>query len=351
MPSGRYINVTERNQIADNMNLGYNVDEIYSSIFNNDPNKVSRSHLKRVCSEIHNLDHLQLTKYRRGPAVWDKTGRQRLVMNPQYLLNFVSEQNSIRIPVLTRRYNALYPTTIANPYRPIGIDTAYRTLHRFKYSRHCPEIRNMRASAHDQLQHLKAFAIFPVSRITAFDGMDNGPHKFDNNRCWGPVGLVAHREQYAIGSRFFSILATYGVNGFSNWSIMESTTRSDHVVWFMNTIVSRNKNHDDILMYDNAKVNVTQASLYAIDNVFNGWHKRLPVYSPQYNPIELGFSNIREYVHAHNHAFRAISDPIGLLNEAFTRYSENDHRGRLAAYGNWMIYHNNRARYLRFGAI
>lgn len=119
MPGGRSINVTERNQIMDNMNLlaGHNVEQtIYSSIFNNDANKVSRSHLKRVGTEIQNLDHVQLTKFRRGPADWDKTGRRRLVTDSEYLLNFVTEQNSIRIPVLTRSFNALYPTTNVNPY-------------------------------------------------------------------------------------------------------------------------------------------------------------------------------------------------------------------------------------------
>jgi len=169
---------------------------------NNDANKVSRSHLKRVGTEIQNLDHVQLMKFRRGPADWDKTGRRRLVTDSEYLLNFVTEQNSIRIPVLTRSYKALYPTTNVNPYGPIHKATAYRTLHRFKYSRPTPEIRNMRASIHDQLEHMKAFAIFPVSRITAFDGMDNGPHKFDNKRCWGPQGLAVHQQQHAIGSRF-----------------------------------------------------------------------------------------------------------------------------------------------------
>ena len=62
----------------------------------------------------------------------------------------------------------------------------------------------------------------------------------------------------------------------------------------------------------------------------------MPVYSPQFNPIELGFSNIREYVRAHD--ARAVTDPVDLLNEAFQRYSESDPRGATVARRNWAIF-------------
>jgi len=59
MPSGRYINVIERNQIVDNLHSGRNVDYIYNSVFNSDANKVLRLNLKRLCSEIQNLDNVE----------------------------------------------------------------------------------------------------------------------------------------------------------------------------------------------------------------------------------------------------------------------------------------------------
>ncbi len=93
----------------------------------------------------------------------------------------------------------------------------------------------------------------------------------------------------------------------------------------------------------------TADSLNAIDDVYHGYWRRLPVYSPQFNPIELGFSNIREYVRAND--ARAVTDPVGLLSEAFQRYSEHDPLGAIAARGNWAIYFNNRARFLRYGSI
>ena len=120
----------------------------------------------------------------------------------------------------------------------------------------------MRASLDLQLEHMKLTAYFPVSRFVSFDGMDNGPHKFKNNSCWGPVGIAAETKQYQIDTRFFfSVLATYSYNGQS---------------------------HDD----------------------------------------------------------RSVTDPVGLLNEAFARYSENNPQGRVAANGNWTIYTNNNNRLL-----
>ena len=97
-------------------------------------------------------------------------------------------------------------------------------------------------------------------------------------------------------------------------------------------------------MFDNAKVNVCPASLAAIDDVFNGLWRKLPPYSPSFNPIELGFSNIRAYIQSHDD--RSVTDPVGLLNEAFARYSENNPQGRVAANGNWTIYTNNNNRLL-----
>ena len=81
---------------------------------------------------------------------------------------------------------------------------------------------------------------------------------------------------------------------------------------------------------------LTTVSLNAINYVYHGLWKRLPVYSPQFNPIELGFSNIREYVRAHD--ARAVTDPVDLLNEAFQRYSESDPRGATVARRNWAIF-------------
>ena len=182
------------------------------------------------------------------------------------------------------------------------------------------------------------------------DGMDNGHHKFTNRRSWGPVGVPCLCKQYEIGGRFFSILATYAFNGFRDWNIIEGTTTSNSVVSFMINKVAMNKNANDILIFDNASVNVARNSLDAIEQVFNGLWKRLPPYSPQFNPIELGFSNIREYVQANN-GLRSVTDPIGLLNEAFNRYSEHDQRGRAAANGNWSIYVNNHDWFLRHGNL
>ena len=50
--------------------------------------------------------------------------------------------------------------------------------------------------------------------------------------------------------------------------------------------------------------------------------KRLPPYSPQLKPIELGFSNIREYIRV-NHDW-AVRDPIAVIHETFMRYSEHN---------------------------
>jgi hypothetical protein len=349
MPSGAYLTKDQRGQITSNLARGKTPVDIYESIFNNDTSKISFAYLKRVCGYISSSAPATVANYIQGPATWKKSGKRRIPHNTGFLLSLLNRQNSVRINVLRRRYNTLLQPAINAPYRSISLRTTYRTLHRFRISRHRPEIRNMRASLDLQLEHMKLTAYFPVSRFVSFDGMDNGPHKFKNNSCWGPVGIPAETKQYQIGTRFFSVLATYSYNGFTNWSIFESTTTSDHVVDFMRNKVALNKFPREILMFDNAKVNVCPASLAAIDDVFNGLWRKLPPYSPSFNPIELGFSNIRAYIQSHDD--RSVTDPVGLLNEAFARYSENNPQGRVAANGNWTIYTNNNNRFQMFGPI
>jgi hypothetical protein len=349
MPRGIYLTKVQREQLTCNLARGQRPPDIYASIFNNDPSKIYFPYLVKLCAYISSSSPATVAEYVKGPATWKKSGKIRIVRDPGFLLSLLNRQNSVRINVLRRRYNALLQPTIDAPYRSISLSTTYRTLHRFQISQHRPEIRNMRASVDLQLEHMKLTAYFPVSRFVSFDGMDNGPHKFKNNSCWGPVGIPAETKQYQIGTRFFSVLATYSFNGFTNWSIFESTTTSDHVVDFMRNKVALNKFPREILMFDNAKVNICPASLAAIDDVFNGLWRKIPPYSPSFNPIELGFSNIRAYIQSHDD--RSVTDPVGLIHEAFVRYSENNPQGRVAANGNWAIYTNNNNRFRMFGPI
>ena len=43
----------------------------------------------------------------------------------------------------------------------------------------------------------------------------------------------------------------------------------------------------------------------------------LPPYSPDYNPIEMAFSYVKQYLKQHDNVAAAISDPCSLVQSAF----------------------------------
>ena len=94
------------------------------------------------------------------------------------------------------------------------------------------------------------------------------------------------------------------------------------------------------LILDNCSLHHTVASLLKINSVCRGDYEFLPCYSPDLNPIELGFKQIKEYLRSRENF--VVANPIAEINAAFRLYSVEGARG-YRAWGNFTYYRNRYA--------
>ena len=84
-------------------------------------------------------------------------------------------------------------------------------------------------------------------------------------------------------------------------------------------------------------------ALTTLERLFHGFFKLLSPYSPDFNPIELGFANVKGYIKMHE--YEAVANPIAALNAAFELYSVRGEKSYVA-FNNWKSYFNNHSIYL-----
>ena len=109
-----------------------------------------------------------------------------------------------------------------------------------------------------------------------------------------------------------------GRNGFIYWEIFHENCTAAHFQSF----IDNSKNcitTEDMLLFDNASIQVEEQSLAVVDEVFGGRWKRVPAYSSRLSPVERGFAMIWAEVRRNSEA--AMAEPVGTINTAFEKYA------------------------------
>ena len=72
MPSGVYLTKVQRVQLTYNLARGQTPFDIYASLFDNDPSKISFAYLVKLCAYISSSAPATVANYIQGPATWEK---------------------------------------------------------------------------------------------------------------------------------------------------------------------------------------------------------------------------------------------------------------------------------------
>jgi hypothetical protein len=141
------------------------------------------------------------------------------------------------------------------------------------------------------------------------------------SRAWSPRGQRAIVSvPFGRGSRV-SVLAAFGSKGFMGWKIIDGTfTRQvfhDAFVENVFPLLNPWPLPHSIVVMDNARIHMYPA-LERVISQAGALLFYLPPYSPQLNPIELGFGLLKRWIQ--KHAFLAFQhNPEAVLNIAFRK--------------------------------
>lgn len=76
-----------------------------------------------------------------------------------------------------------------------------------------------------------------------------------------------------------------------------------------------------ILILDNCSIH--HAHAHDVTTLLSSFGVFLPLYSPDYNPIEELFSYIKYYLKAHDDIIQAVGDPLPIIHSAFQSVSKS----------------------------
>jgi len=120
-------------------------------------------------------------------------------------------------------------------------------------------------------------------------------------RAWAPIGVRAPIQKVPVRvNERFSVLPAYTVNGFLPFALITqgSIKAVEFYEWLATCLLPQLTPHYHVLIMDNNKTHMNQR----IDEICNrfGIHvRRLPPYSPDYNPIELAFGVLKAWIRRH----------------------------------------------------
>jgi transposase len=177
----------------------------------------------------------------------------------------------------------------------------------------------------DRLEYWQRLSLFYTdsSQLVFID--ETSKDARDCRRYFGRAARGEIASAYLPGGRGtrYSVLAFLDETGFIDWGCITGTfTREVFHKVIMERLIPVLNPYPyprSIVILDNASIHHYPEFYIAVRSqgacVIN-----LPTYSPDYNPIEIAFNLIKSYITSHNVEY--LRDPLTVLNDAFTNYSQ-----------------------------
>jgi transposase len=110
---------------------------------------------------------------------------------------------------------------------------------------------------------------------------------------WAPCGQTPVLVEQA-GRSHLSLIAAIAPNGRLYLAGQDQPFSSEDIVWFLSKLCSRYRKRDLLVIWDGAAIHRSQVVKAFLSRKPGRVHlERLPAYSPELNPVELLWSNLK----------------------------------------------------------
>lgn len=110
---------------------------------------------------------------------------------------------------------------------------------------------------------------------------------------WAPCGQTPVVVEQA-GRAHLSLIAAMAPNGRLYIAGQDQAFTSEDIVWFLNKLCGRYRKRDLIVIWDGASIHRSETVKTLLRNKPGRIHlERLPAYSPELNPVELIWSQLK----------------------------------------------------------
>lgn len=265
MPPGKKLNAFE-------VNMEWNADQIFEFCFEGDERRVSLFTIQKHLNALQQFLESELKVYLAGPKC---TGGRPPILDDFDLIimeaMMMDRTQSIRsIKQLNRDFlSEMFPGV--DPLLPVvplpSRETVRRSLvDKLDFSCKVAERIHVGRNNADRAVFLDRVAAIEEYRWIDIDETA----EFESNYGWAPRGRACNFQQFVIDNRRFSAVAAYTTLGFLCWRIVECTFDSGAFMEFVNNELALSVWPGCFGLIDNARIHKGDATLDALDNVFDG---------------------------------------------------------------------------------
>lgn len=142
------------------------------------------------------------------------------------------------------------------------ISTLWNTFERLNYSTKTLTPVSSRIDLEKQIEHLNSIQQIPWRDLVNCDETHNGgAGKHQSRRGRTKKGKKAHRKDFIINDKHFTIMAAYTPKGFLCWKFFHFNCNQFHFINILDIFVTKFIQPQHCMMYDNASIHCTNVYL------------------------------------------------------------------------------------------
>ncbi len=240
------------------------------------------------------------------------------------ILRLIQERPSIYLEEIRGKLLDLFGSTVST-------STIWRTLHhKMGCSRQVVRYIASQQSELARAQFMAEISVYDPSMLIWID--ESGCDRRDSKRKYGYSfrGITPRDHRLFIRGKHYSTIPLLSTEGIHDVYISEGSTDGDKFVNFLRNCLLPILNPFNcvnplsVVIMDNASIHHIQEVQDMIENQGNAKLIFLPPYSPDLNPSEEVFSQVKDIIKENYQIFESTSAPRALLSTAFAMVTKQD---------------------------
>ena len=210
----------------------------------------------------------------------------------------------------------------------VSLATICRTVHRLGFTRKRVQKIALQQSDNLRAKYMAEISVFSPEMLVWVD--ETGSDRRNAVRSYGYSlqGMRAQSYQFRVGGCGISAVGIMTTEGIEDAYLTENTVDGEAFEHFVRTSLLpilmpfNGVNSHSVVIMDNAAIHHMEQITDMIHGV-GALVRWLPPYSPDLNPIEEVFSQVKSYLKANESVYLSTSSPRCIISMAFNTVSQN----------------------------
>lgn len=278
---------------------------------------ISQKSVRRYISQFESTGDVEPAAHRHGP--------QRLLgdFEQLILLKLILESPGIYLHEIQAKLLCMFGVTV-------HCSTLCKTLKFMGCSRQV--IQHLAVQRSDELRanFMAEISLYDPSMLIWLDETGCDRRNSTRKRGYSIRGMPPRDHRILLRGKRFSVVPVMSTEGIHDIHIIEGTMNGERFEEFLKTTVLPILqpfnwiNQHSVVIMDNASIHHTEGVIDLIENQAGARLIFLPPYSPDLNPAEEVFSQVKSIMKQNDQLFQITSTPRVLLSMAFSMVTTQD---------------------------